>query len=96
MFQELKVTHWLTYVVTTLKSLNLDIYQDYELGAEDHLEPLTCYRLQNLGDVLHKVNRGLETIDIPQVVVTNVGRKYLLDSLRDNVTLSTLGTTKPL
>ena len=82
---------------TTLKSLNLDIYPG-ELGAEDHQEPLLVTDdkgMKNLADVL-KVNRGLETIDIPRVVMTNVGRKYLLDSLRDNVTLSTLGTTKPL
>jgi hypothetical protein len=81
---------------TTLKSLNLDIYlcQD-DRGAEDQ-EPLYVTDdegMKNLADAL-KVNRGLEAIDIPRVVMTNVGRKYLLDSLRDNVTLSTLGTTK--
>jgi hypothetical protein len=82
---------------TTLKSLNLDIYQDDDQGAEDQ-EPLYVTDdegMENLADVL-KVNWVLTTIDIPRVVMTNVGRKYLLDSLRDNVTLSTLGTTKSL
>jgi hypothetical protein len=66
---------------TTLKSLNLDIYKE----AEDQV-PLYVTDdegMEILADVL-KVNRGLETIDIPRVIMTNVGRKYLLDSLRDN------------
>jgi hypothetical protein len=66
---------------TTLKSLNLDIYKE----AEDQVSLYVTddEGMEILADVL-KVNRGLETIDIPRVIMTNVGRKYLLDSLRDN------------
>jgi hypothetical protein len=72
---------------TTLKELHINTctYRTTEAGVTDD------EKMTKLANVL-KVNMGLETIKIPHVLMTNTGRSYLLDSLRDNTTLSTLDT----
>lgn len=71
---------------TTLKELELNIIQpDTSQLADDGMK--------ELASVL-RVNTGLEKIDICRGMMTNKGRRYLLESLRDNVTLRKLDTRK--
>lgn len=71
---------------TTLKELELNIIQpDISQRADEGMKELS--------KVL-RVNRGLERIDIGRGMMTNEGRRYLLESLRDNVTLLKLDTRK--
>jgi hypothetical protein len=78
---------------TTLRGLNFEV-------SKHNADPQPVHAtddegIKKLASVL-KVNRGLETITIPRAMMTNVGRRYILDSLRDNITLSALDTTKSL
>mmetsp|Transcript_24930 Transcript_24930/g.68723 ORF Transcript_24930/g.68723 Transcript_24930/m.68723 type:complete len:376 (-) Transcript_24930:1519-2646(-) len=71
---------------TTLKELELNIIQpDITQRADEGIKELS--------KVL-RINRGLERIDIGRGMMTNKGRRYLLESLRDNVTLLKLDTRK--
>eukprot|EP00536_Pseudo-nitzschia_multiseries_P003578 jgi/Psemu1/186242/e_gw1.56.61.1 len=71
---------------TTLKELELNIIQpDISQRADEGIKELS--------KVL-RVNRGLERVDIGRGMMTNEGRRYLLESLRDNVTLLKLDTRK--
>ena len=71
---------------TTLKELELNIIRpDTSQVADEGME--------QLANVL-RVNRGLEKIDICGGMMTNVGRRYLLESLRDNITLLKLATRR--
>mmetsp|Transcript_28031 Transcript_28031/g.58756 ORF Transcript_28031/g.58756 Transcript_28031/m.58756 type:complete len:388 (-) Transcript_28031:169-1332(-) len=71
---------------TTLKELELNIIQpDISQRADEGMKELS--------KVL-RVNRGLERIDIGRGMMTNEGRRHLLQSLRDNVTLLKLDTRK--
>lgn len=71
---------------TTLKELVLNIIQPDASKVDDE-------GMAELSKVLRR-NRGLETIDICMQMMTNVGRRSLLESLRDNVTLRILKTTR--
>jgi len=71
---------------TTLKELELNIIRpDTSQVADEGME--------QLANVL-RVNRGLEKIDICGGMMTNMGRRYLLESLRDNITLLKLETRR--
>jgi hypothetical protein len=78
---------------TTLRGLNFEVSK-HDADPQP-LHATDDEGMKKLASVL-KVNRGLKTITIPRAMMTNVGRKYILDSLRDNTTLSTLDTTKSL
>lgn len=71
---------------TTLKELELNIIQPDASKVDDE-------GMAELAKVL-RCNRGLETIDICMQMMTNIGRRSLLDSLRDNLTLRILKTTR--
>jgi len=71
---------------TTLKELELNIIQPDTTKVDDD-------GMAELARVL-RVNRGLETIDVCRQMMTNVGRRALLDSLRDNLTLRIFNTTR--
>lgn len=71
---------------TTLKELELNIIQPDASKVDDE-------GMAELAKVLRR-NRGLETIDICMQMMTNIGRRSLLDSLRDNLTLRILKTTR--
>jgi hypothetical protein len=74
---------------TTLKILNFNFIQD------DTPAYLATYEsnegIKQLANIL-KVNKGLEGIYIRFPIITNIGRRYLLESLRDNTTLVQLNT----
>lgn len=71
---------------TTLKELELNIIQPDASKVDDE-------GMAELSEVL-KLNTGLETIDVCRQMMTNAGRRSLLESLRDNVTLRILNTTR--
>lgn len=71
---------------TTLKELELNIIQPDASKVDDE-------GMAELAKVLRR-NRGLETIDICMQMMTHIGRRSLLDSLRDNLTLRILKTTR--
>ena len=71
---------------TTLKELELNIIQPDASKVDDE-------GMAELSKVL-RCNQGLETIDICMQMMTNIGRRSLLESLRDNVTLRILKTTR--
>ncbi len=71
---------------TTLKELELNIIQPDASKVDDE-------GMAELSKVLRR-NQGLETIDICMQMMTNTGRMFLLESLRDNVTLRILKTTR--
>lgn len=71
---------------TTLKELELNIIQPDASKVDDE-------GMLELSKVLRR-NQGLETIDICMQMMTNIGRRSLLESLRDNVTLRILKTTR--
>jgi len=71
---------------TTLKELELNIIQPDASKVDDE-------GMAELAKVLRR-NRGLETIDVCMQMMTNVGRRALLESLRDNLTLRILKTTR--
>jgi len=71
---------------TTLKELELNIIQPDASKVNDE-------GMAELSKVL-RCNQGLETIDICMQMMTNIGRRSLLESLRDNVTLRILKTTR--
>jgi hypothetical protein len=69
---------------TTLKELHLYFWGDnYSYASDEGME--------ELANAL-KSNRGLESIFISGRYMTNVGRRYLLESLRDNITLFNFDT----
>lgn len=71
---------------STLKELELNIIQPDASKVDDE-------GMAELSKVL-RLNQGLEMIDICMQMMTNIGRKSLLESLRDNVTLRILKTTR--
>lgn len=71
---------------TTLKELELNIIQPDASKVDDE-------GMAELSKVLRR-NKGLETIDVCRQMMTNTGRRSLLESLRDNVTLKILKTTR--
>jgi hypothetical protein len=71
---------------TTLKELELNIIQPDTSKVDDE-------GMAELSEVL-KRNTGLETIDVCRQMMTNAGRRSLLECLRDNVTLRILNTTR--
>jgi len=71
---------------TTLKELELNFIQPDHSKVDDN-------GMAELSKVLRR-NKGLEKIDVCRQMMTNAGRRSLLDSLRDNVTLLTLNTTR--
>lgn len=71
---------------TTLKELELNIIQPDASQVADE-------GMKELSKVL-RVNRGLEKIDVCRGMMTNEGRRMLLESLRDNITLLKLNTTR--
>ena len=71
---------------TTLKELELNIIQPDASKVDDE-------GMSELSKVL-RCNQGLETIDVCMQMMTNVGRRSLLESLRDNITLRILKTTR--
>jgi hypothetical protein len=76
---------------TTLKILNFSFIQ---AGARTYLATDESNEgIKQLANIL-KVNKGLSRISIPFPIITNIGRRYLLESLRDNTTLVQLNTRK--
>ncbi|OEU12779.1 hypothetical protein FRACYDRAFT_244053 [Fragilariopsis cylindrus CCMP1102] len=74
---------------TTLKVL---CYTFYQVGAPTYRATDESNEgIKQLANIL-KVNKGLEAISIPFPLITNIGRRHLLGSLRDNTTLTTLIT----
>lgn len=71
---------------TTLKELELNIIQPDSSKLDDE-------GMAELSKVLRH-NRGLEKIDVCRQMMTNIGRRSLLESLRDNITLKMLNTTR--
>lgn len=71
---------------TTLKELELNIIQPDASKVDDE-------GMAELANVL-RCNKGLETIDVCRQMMTNAGRRSLLESLRDNITLRLLKTTR--
>lgn len=71
---------------TTLKELELNIIQPDASKVDDE-------GMAELSKVL-RCNKGLETIDVCMQMMTNAGRRSLLESLRDNITLRILKTTR--
>jgi len=71
---------------TTLKELELNIIQPDASKVDDE-------GMAELSNVLRR-NRGLEKIDVCRQMMTNAGRRSLLECLRDNVTLRILNTTR--
>ena len=76
---------------TTLKILNLECFQPYfpTYRATDESNE----GIKKLANII-KVNKGLQSISIPIPMITNVGRRHLMGSLRDNKTLVRLDTIK--
>jgi hypothetical protein len=68
---------------TTLKRLNLELWEDDAFVADEGIE--------QIANAL-KSNRGLEEIIITRGMMTNAGRRLLLESLGDNTTLFKLDT----
>jgi hypothetical protein len=76
---------------TTLKVLSYDFFQVvapmYRATDESN------EGIKQLANIL-QVNKGLEEIFIPFPFITNIGRRHLLGSLRDNTTLIMLNTRR--
>lgn len=74
---------------TTLKVLS---YTFFQVGAPAYRATDGSNEgIEQLANIL-KVNKGLEGIFIPFPLITNIGRRHLLGSLRDNTTLMMLNT----
>lgn len=71
---------------TTLKELELNIIQPDSSKVDDE-------GMAELSKVLRR-NRGFEKIDVCRQMMTNIGRRSLLECLRDNLTLKVLNTTR--
>jgi len=70
----------------SLKRLTIDRYPDDELVCTNHDDAM-----KQLANALRR-NEGLTTIGVVKSMMTNIGRKALLDSLRDNMTVISLDT----
>ena len=80
---------------TTLKRLSFENFGDGDDDQffDDEFGKVTVVddAVRELASALRR-NTGLESIDLDSRMLTNVGRQALLDSLRDNCTLTALAT----